>query len=58
MKLLTLVEVARALGICYTTAHKLRDTLPGAVWLGNRRRWRESAIAEFVENCGTLKPAA
>ena len=57
MRLLTLVDVARVLGVSYTTANKIKNTLPGAVWLGTRRRWREAEIARYVE--GELQtPAA
>jgi predicted DNA-binding transcriptional regulator AlpA len=48
MRLLTLVDVARALGVSYTTANKIKGTLPGCVQLGTRRRWRESDIAQFA----------
>ncbi len=49
MRLLTLVQVASMLGISYTTAHKIRHRLPGSVWLGTRRRWREGEIARLIE---------
>jgi predicted DNA-binding transcriptional regulator AlpA len=52
MRLLTLVEVARLLGICYSTAHKIRRDLPGVVWLGSRRRWREDDIKRFIDGGG------
>jgi predicted DNA-binding transcriptional regulator AlpA len=48
MRLMTLVEVARVLGVSYSTALKIKNTLPGGVWLGTRRRWREADIASYV----------
>jgi predicted DNA-binding transcriptional regulator AlpA len=48
MRLLTLMDVARTLGVSYSTAQKIKGNLPGGLWIGTRRRWRERDIAEFT----------
>jgi len=54
MKLLTLTQVAQMLGISDATARKISPELPGAVVLGKRTRYQESAVIEFVQagGCG------
>ena len=61
MKLLTLTQVAQLLGISDSTARKIAPELPGAVVLGRRTRYQESAVIAFVQagGCGaTAKQAA
>ena len=59
MKLLTLTQVAQMLGISDRTARKISADLPGAVVLGKRTRYQESAAVAFVQAGGgpLLDPA-
>lgn len=63
MRLLSLSQVARQLGLSDPTARKIAPQLPGAVRLNKRIRYREDAILEFIQSggCGgsaSREPAA
>jgi hypothetical protein len=47
--LLTLVSVAKMLGVCEITARKIVRDLP-AVRIGKRVRWNSDVIAEFAKS--------
>jgi len=58
MRLLSLCQVARQLGISDPTCRKIAAQLPGAVRISKRVRYREDAILEFVQQGGFgAKPA-
>lgn len=52
MNLLTLSEVARRLGVSEKTARQIRSELPGAVRIGQRVKYREDSLAEFIGRGG------
>ena len=56
MNLLTLSEVAHRLGVSDKTARQFKAELPGAVRIGQRIKFREDAIIEFVQR-GGCRPA-
>ncbi len=45
------------LGISYSTARKIAPQLPGAVRLGQRISYRESAIMDFLNAGGCAPPS-
>lgn len=52
MKLLTLTEVARRLGVSEKTARQFKSELPGVVRVGQRVKYTEDAIVEFIRRGG------
>lgn len=60
MRLLTLTEVAEALGVSMPTLRKFKAQLPGAVRVSasTRLRYREDAVQDFIRRGGCSKDAA
>jgi hypothetical protein len=52
--LLTLVSVAKFLGVCEATASKIVRDLP-FVRVGKRIRWNADVISEFAKSLGRTK---
>jgi hypothetical protein len=52
MTLLTLSQVAMRLGISERTVRQFKSELPGAVRVGQRIKYTEDAIAEFIRRGG------
>lgn len=52
MNLLSLSEVARRLGVSDKTARQFKSELPGAVRVGQRVKYTEDAIADFIRRGG------
>ena len=54
MKLLTLAEISRRLGVSPRTMKKMAGELPGRVLINGRPRYREDGLAAFLEAGGTV----
>jgi len=52
MRLLTLRDVAKRLGVCELTARRFKSELPGSVRVGRRVKYVESEITEFIRRGG------
>jgi hypothetical protein len=48
MRLISLAECARQLGISEPTARKIASQIPGAVRINKRLRYRSDSVAEFI----------
>lgn len=56
MNLLSLSQVAQRLGVSEKTARQFKTELPGVVRVGQRVKYREDAIIEFIQS-GGCRPA-
>jgi hypothetical protein len=54
MKLLSLTELSRLIGLSDKTLRLYRDRIPGAVVVGKRTLYREEAVLRFIEQGGSL----
>jgi predicted DNA-binding transcriptional regulator AlpA len=54
VKLISLNEVARRIGLSDKTVRKYRERLPGGVMVGARVLYREDAVLKFIEAGGVL----
>lgn len=58
MRLLTLADVTRILGLSEATVRKMAHQLPGAVRINRRVRYRADALEAFINRGGCCKQAA
>ena len=56
MKLLSIAEISRKIGLSDKTVRKYRERLPGGVVIGRRVLYREDAVEKFIKAGGVIGP--